>query len=255
MARGLDVDDFAPRLSFFFNAHVDFFEEIAKYRAARRIWARELRETLRGAQRALVADALPHPDRGRLADRPAAAEQHRADGDRGAGRRARRHAVAAHQLLRRGAGAAERGGGADRAAHAAGDRSRDRRDQHGRPARRLVLRRGADRRARGARVRVLWQDRRARRHGRGGQARLPAARDRRRGLRPPAPDRQRRADRGRRQRLPRGRRRRLPDPAHRSRARAQADRARCRPSARGATGGLSRPRSPRSARRRPPRRT
>ena len=42
--RGLEVDDFAPRLSFFFNAHMDFFEEIAKYRAARRIWARELRE-------------------------------------------------------------------------------------------------------------------------------------------------------------------------------------------------------------------
>jgi methylmalonyl-CoA mutase, N-terminal domain len=42
--RGLDVDDFAPRLSFFFNAHLDFFEEIAKYRAARRIWARELKE-------------------------------------------------------------------------------------------------------------------------------------------------------------------------------------------------------------------
>jgi methylmalonyl-CoA mutase N-terminal domain/subunit len=45
IARGIDVDDFAPRLSFFFNAHIDFFEEIAKYRAARRIWARELRET------------------------------------------------------------------------------------------------------------------------------------------------------------------------------------------------------------------
>ena len=45
VARGLDVDAFAPRLSFFFNAHMDFFEEIAKYRAARRIWARELRET------------------------------------------------------------------------------------------------------------------------------------------------------------------------------------------------------------------
>jgi methylmalonyl-CoA mutase, N-terminal domain len=42
--RGLDVDDFAPRLSFFFNAHLDFFEEVAKYRAARRIWAHELRE-------------------------------------------------------------------------------------------------------------------------------------------------------------------------------------------------------------------
>ena len=45
VARGLDVDEFAPRLSFFFNAHIDFFEEIAKYRAARRIWARELRDT------------------------------------------------------------------------------------------------------------------------------------------------------------------------------------------------------------------
>ena len=44
IARGLDVDEFAPRLSFFFNAHIDFFEEIAKYRAARRIWARELRD-------------------------------------------------------------------------------------------------------------------------------------------------------------------------------------------------------------------
>jgi len=43
--RGMDVDDFAPRLSFFFNAHNDFFEEIAKYRAARRIWAREMKET------------------------------------------------------------------------------------------------------------------------------------------------------------------------------------------------------------------
>src|SRR3954454_8884597 len=49
VARGLDVDEFAPRLSFFFNAHIDFFEEIAKYRAARRIWARELRERY-GAQ-------------------------------------------------------------------------------------------------------------------------------------------------------------------------------------------------------------
>ncbi|HLE55129.1 MAG TPA: methylmalonyl-CoA mutase family protein, partial [Thermoplasmata archaeon] len=43
--RGLRVDDFAPRLSFFFNAHNDLFEEIAKYRAARRIWAREMRDT------------------------------------------------------------------------------------------------------------------------------------------------------------------------------------------------------------------
>jgi methylmalonyl-CoA mutase N-terminal domain/subunit len=43
--RGLKIDDFAPRLSFFFNAHNDLFEEVAKYRAARRIWAREMRDT------------------------------------------------------------------------------------------------------------------------------------------------------------------------------------------------------------------
>ena len=45
LERGLEIDAFAPRISFFFNAHNDFFEEIAKYRAARRIWAREMRET------------------------------------------------------------------------------------------------------------------------------------------------------------------------------------------------------------------
>ena len=44
IAAGLDVDSFAPRLSYFFNAHLDFFEEIAKYRAARRIWAKRMRE-------------------------------------------------------------------------------------------------------------------------------------------------------------------------------------------------------------------
>ena len=45
LERGLDIDDFAPRLSLFFNSHNDFFEEIAKFRAARRIWAREMKET------------------------------------------------------------------------------------------------------------------------------------------------------------------------------------------------------------------
>jgi methylmalonyl-CoA mutase, N-terminal domain len=49
LAAGLEVDAFAPRLSFFFNAHIDFFEEIAKYRAARRIWARWMKERY-GAQ-------------------------------------------------------------------------------------------------------------------------------------------------------------------------------------------------------------
>ena len=183
VARGLDVDDFAPRLSFFFNAQIDFFEEIAKYRAARRIWARELRETFGARDERSLADALPHPDRRRVADRPAAAQQHRPDRDRGARRRARRHPVAAHQHLRRGARAADRGGGPDRAAHPADHRPGDRRREHDRPARRLLLRRGADRPDGGAGVRVLRQDRRARRDGRGDQARLPAARDRRRRVR------------------------------------------------------------------------
>lgn len=44
LERGLDIDSFAPRISFFFNSHNDFFEEIAKFRAARRIWARQMRE-------------------------------------------------------------------------------------------------------------------------------------------------------------------------------------------------------------------
>ena len=52
--RGLDVDEFAPRLSFFFNAHLDFFEEIAKYRAARRIWATRAARPLRGEESALA---------------------------------------------------------------------------------------------------------------------------------------------------------------------------------------------------------
>jgi len=49
MAAGMDVDTFAPRLSFFFNSHLDFFEEIAKYRAARRIWARHMKEKYKAA--------------------------------------------------------------------------------------------------------------------------------------------------------------------------------------------------------------
>ncbi len=60
--RGLDVDDFAPRLSFFFNSHIDFFEEIAKYRAARRIWAREMKETYGARKRSRCGCAsTPRP--------------------------------------------------------------------------------------------------------------------------------------------------------------------------------------------------
>ena len=96
--RGLDVDEFAPRLSFFFNAHLDFFEEIAKYRAARRIWATQLRDRYGAKNPRSLADALPHADGGRVADGAAAGGEPDPHGDRGAGRGARRHAVAAHEL-------------------------------------------------------------------------------------------------------------------------------------------------------------
>ena len=73
--RGLAVDDFAPRLSFFFNVHNDFFEEIAKFRSARRIWAREMRETFGAGERAFRLAAFPRPDFRRVADSAAAGEQ------------------------------------------------------------------------------------------------------------------------------------------------------------------------------------
>ena len=98
IARGMDVDDFAPRISFFFNAHNDFFEEIAKYRAARRIWAREMRETFKAknprswllrfhTQTAGVSLTAQQPENNVV--RVAIA---------GAGGRPRRYAEPAHQL-------------------------------------------------------------------------------------------------------------------------------------------------------------
>ena len=149
--RGLDVDDFAPRLSFFFNAHLDFFEEIAKYRAARRIWARELRERY-GAknprswlmrfhtQTAGVSLTAQQPEVNivRTALEALAAVL---------GGTQSLHTNSFDEALALPTEDAVR----HRAAHAAGDRARDRRRQHDRPARRLVLRRGADEPARGAR--------------------------------------------------------------------------------------------------------
>ena len=81
---GLAVDDFVPRMSFFFNAHSDFFEEIAKYRAARSLWAHAMRERFGAKRRAVVEAAVPQPDRRRLADRAAAVQQRRPDGAAGA---------------------------------------------------------------------------------------------------------------------------------------------------------------------------
>ncbi len=86
---GLDVDDFAPRLSFFFNAHNDFFEEIAKFRAARRDLGDGDARALRRQEPALLDAALPHPDGRLLAHRAAAGQQRRAHRRAGAGGGAR----------------------------------------------------------------------------------------------------------------------------------------------------------------------
>src|SRR6202166_1768381 len=84
---GIDVDSFAPRLSFFFVSQIDFLEEVAKFRAARRVWARDMKERF-GAQRPESMRLRFHcRTAGRVLHCPRAAQQHRAHGDRGAGRR------------------------------------------------------------------------------------------------------------------------------------------------------------------------
>ena len=135
---GLDVDDFAPRLSFFFNAHIDFFEEIAKYRAARRIWARELRDTF-GArdERSLLMRFHTQTAGVSLTAQQPLNNIVRTAIEALAGVLGG-HPVAAHQQLRRGARAAHRAGGARRAANPADPRRGDRGGQHDRPARRLA---------------------------------------------------------------------------------------------------------------------
>ena len=143
LARGLNVDEFAPRLSFFFNAHNDLFEEVAKYRAARAVWADRLRNHYGAAQRGLVEAAVSRPN-GRLF---AAGQAARGEPDSrrlpGAGGRAGRMPVAAHQQHGRNARAALGARGHAGPAHAAGVGPRDGRDQHGRSAGRQLFRRNA----------------------------------------------------------------------------------------------------------------
>ncbi len=224
VARGLDVDAFAPRLSFFFNAQIDFFEEIAKYRAARRIWARELRDTF-GAkdprsllmrfhtQTAGVSLTAQQPLNNivRTAIEALAGvlggtqSLHTNSYDEALAlptEEAVRIALRTQQII----------------AHETGvTNTID-------PLGGQLLRRGADRSDGGALLRVLPQDRRARRDGRGGQAGLSAARDRRRRVRPPAGDRLRPADRrGGSTRFTEGDDGQTADSEDRPRARAQAD--------------------------------
>ena len=220
---GLEVDDFAPRLAFFFNGHNNVFQEVAKFRAARKMWARVHARPLRRREPEVADAPLPHADRRRHADRAAAGQQHRARRAAGLRRGLRRHAVAAHQRLRRGARAAERARRQDRAAHAADHRPRVRRRRHRRPVRRLLLRRGADRRDRGPRARA---DREDRRDGRLGQRdHVHQERDRGVRLRLPRALPHEAGHRRRRQQVRGGGRRGRGDPARRPRVRARAGRA------------------------------
>ena len=106
LSRGLKIDEFAPRLSFFFGIGMNFFMEIAKLRAARLLWAR-LMAQFEPQNPASLALAHALPDLRGQPDRAGPAQQHHPHDDRGAGGGARRHAVAAHQFVRRGAGAAD----------------------------------------------------------------------------------------------------------------------------------------------------
>ena len=199
--RGLDVDEFGPRLSFFFNAHNDFFEEIAKYRASRKIWYRLMKDRF-GAknqrtwlmrfhtQTAGVSLTAQQPmnNIARVAIQALAGvlggtqSLHTDSYDEALAlptEEAVRIALRTQQII-----AYESGRGADR-----------------RSAGRLVLRRAAHARHGEGRLRLLRQARRHGRHGRGHREGLSAEGDRRSQLPVPARHRSRREDHRRRQRV------------------------------------------------------
>ena len=187
---------------------------------------------------------LPHADRGRLADRAAARGEHRADGARGDGGRARRHSVAAHELVRRGARAADRGRGRialrtqQVIAHETGVvNTLD-------PLGGSYYVEDTDQPARGGGLRLLRPDREARRCHPGDQGELLPARDRRCLVPLPARGRAEAADHRRRQPLRARGRTGDRDPADRPDAGGQADRARPGP----ARDGVTRPPSRRLSR-------
>ena len=160
IAAGLDVDEFAPRLSFFFNAHNNLFEEVAKFRAARRMWARIMTERF-GAKDDRSKVLRFHTQTGGSTLTAQQPENNIVRVDRPVpGRRPGRDPEPAHQRLRRGPRPADHQGGQDRPADPAGGRLRVRDGRHRRPAGRLVLRRVAHRRGRAGGHRLPRADRR-----------------------------------------------------------------------------------------------
>ena len=167
---GLDVDAFAPRLSFFWAIGMNFFMEVAKLRAARLLWAKLLRQfDPRNAQVAVAAHPLP--DLGLVADRAGRVQQRGAHLRGGDGRDPGPHPVAAHQRPGRGARAAHGLLRPDRAEHPAAAGAGVGHHEGDRPVGRQPLRRAPDLRPRPAGVGA---------HHRGGAGRRDGAGDRRR---------------------------------------------------------------------------
>ena len=254
-ARGLDIDAFAGRLSFFFAIGMNFFMEVAKLRAARLLWSRVIRQ-FEPAERVVAHVAHALPDVRCVAHRAGPVQQHRAHHGRSARRGARRHAEPAHQLVRRGDRAAERGRGAGRAQHPADPRRGDRHHPRRRPARRQLLRRSPHREPRRRSVEADRGGRGARRHDQGGRVGDAEAAHRGGGGAPPGTHRPRRRGHRRRQQVPhrrgnrhrraRGRRR------ERSRAAARAPRRGARVARRSAHAGRARAAARRRGRERQP---
>ena len=144
VAAGLDIDRFAPRLSFFWAIGMNFFMEVAKLRAARLLWSTPDAEELFAEGRALAVAAHPLPDFGLVADGAGPLQQHHPHHDRGDGGDAGSYTIAAHQLLRRGDGAADRPFGPHRPQHAAHPAKGIRHHPHYRRVGRLGLSRTAD---------------------------------------------------------------------------------------------------------------
>ena len=140
VARGLAVDSFAPRISFFFDIGMNFFMEIAKLRAARFLWGRSDAAAFRAEGPAFAGPAHPLPDLRRVVAGAGPLQQRHPHDGGSVGRRARRHAVPPHQRARRSGGAADRLLGAGRAQYPARSPRGDGRREGRRPSRRFVLR-------------------------------------------------------------------------------------------------------------------
>ena len=234
IAAGMSVDQFAPRLSFFWAIGTNFFMEVAKMRAARKLWAGIVKGFGAKSDKSLPLRTHSQTSGWSLTAQDPYNNIVRTQIEAMAATQGP-HPVAAHQRARRGAGAADAVLGAHRPQHPALPDRGERHDQDHRSLGRLLLRRAPHRRARGARAGPHRRDRVARRHGQGDRA-GPAEAAHRGGRRAHAgAHRFRPPDRDRRQRLPAQRRARDQRPQGRRRRRARdADReaeAVCAPSA------------------------